>query len=84
MFSLFRRGKDPRVTAQLIQTRSGGPPDIHVLLNQVSSELIEIVARKRGCSIEEAIIESLRVEQLLADGLLLVRQNGRFRELLSV
>ena len=44
---------------------------------------LSMLAARRCMSIEEVIVEALRVEQLLADGKLFYEQRGRIRELLS-
>ncbi len=62
---------------------SGG--DINIKLTQEALDVLQETAKKRGGSLEEMIIEALRLEQLLADGSLLMRtQAGEAQELLAV
>lgn len=72
----------PDITVTL-HRRDGRPFEITITLNDESYAVLQDTARKRNMSLEDVIIEALRVEQLLADGVLLVKEGGRVRELVS-
>lgn len=72
----------PEITVTL-HRRDGRPFEITITLDDESYAVLSEVARKRNLPVEEVVIEALRVEQLLADGVLLVKEGGRVRELVS-
>lgn len=57
---------------------------ISIKFNRDGLNYFSDTAAKRSKSVEEAIIEGIRCEQLLADGVLYIRQDGKIRQLIGV
>ena len=83
MLNFLRRRCDPEVTVALFESDNGGI-GVKILLSDCAVGYFSDTARKRGMSIEKAIGEALRTEQLLANRKLYVRTIWGVRQLISV
>jgi hypothetical protein len=72
----------PDVTVRL-KTNGGNAAEIEISLTEDAYRLVEHIAQKRGKSIEDVVIEALRLEKMLADRELYIRDGARVRELQS-
>ena len=72
----------PEVTVSL-STRDGNH-EFRIQMSDEAFKQIEAMARARKKTPADVIIEALRLEQLFADGKLLVKSGGDVRELVAV
>lgn len=79
---------EPEVTVSL-KGNPGEGAEITIAPNPIGADLLQSLATQRTIQlgrkmeISDVVIESLRLESLLADGKLLVRHKRRYRELLG-
>ena len=73
----------PELTVTL-NSPDGDSREIRIRLDDRAYDMLRELALKRGKRVEEIVIEALRLEQLLADRQLLVKEKGRLKELLAV
>jgi len=67
-----------------LSTRDGGIREIKLQMSEETYQQLEAIGRARRKNVGDVIIEALRVEQLLADGKLLVRSGRDIKDLVAV